>query len=97
MFLKKNFCIFALLKDVKIMKYDLMKKYQDVISLLFSRNPKNFYYGSFVNDSNGKTAFKLSYYPLDGEYELSNKTFKYMDTKEDALSYFVKTAQNRVF
>ena len=82
------------------MNEELMRKYQDTISLLQFRNPNYSFHGEFIKDFDGKIAFKLTYYKTFNDSEetsYSTKVFKYMDTSEKALRYFIKAAQNRVF
>lgn len=82
------------------MDEELMRKYQDTISLLQFRKPNYSFHGQFINDFDGKTAFKLTYYKtFNGSEETSyyTKVFKYMNTSEKALRFFIKAAQNRVF
>ena len=86
------------------MEEELIRKYQEAISLLQYRNPKYSYHGEFVSDWSGRSAFKLTYYTrLDSQdspwsaTSFNSKTFKYMKTNEAALRYFIKMVQNRVF
>ena len=81
------------------MNEELIRKYQEIISLLQYRNPKCSFNGEFVMGDNGKIAFKLIYFNPNEENwgGYGSKTFKYMKTNEDALRYFIKSAQNRVF
>lgn len=85
------------------MNEDLIRQYQETISLLHYRKPNYSYHGEFVSDELGKTAFKLIYYKRDeglpwvDANEIKTKIFKYTDNSENALRYFIKTAQNRVF
>ncbi len=86
------------------MNEEILRKYQETISLLQFRNPKYSFHGEFVSGENGKIAFKLLYYKNfdseDGSWAASTyntKTFKYMNSSEDAIKYFIKVAQNRVF
>jgi hypothetical protein len=82
------------------MNEELMKKYQDTITLLQYRLPGYSFNGEFV--PLGETvSFKLVYYKFLSENDwgegLKTKTFKPMKNSEQALRYFIKTAQNRVF
>ncbi len=85
------------------MNEELIRKYQETISLLQYRNPKNSYHGEFVSNSDGKSAFKLTFYKTFDDSSpwsstsFGSKTFKYMNSNEEALKYFIKAAQNRVF
>ena len=86
------------------MDEELIRKYQEAISLLQYRNPKYSYHGEFVSDWSGRSAFKLTYYKrldsTDSPWSattFNTKIFKYMKSNEDALKYFIKSVQNRVF
>lgn len=85
------------------MDEELMKCYQETITLLQFRNPGYTFHGEFRGSEDGKTAFRLFYYKeLDSNGEWSARTqgekiYKYMPTAEKALWYFVKTSKNRVF
>jgi hypothetical protein len=84
------------------MNEELIKKYQEAISLLHYRKPNNRYLGEFTLNEDNKTAFKLTRYTCSNDDlftlpKIKTKTFKYFDSKEDALKYFIKMAQNRVF
>lgn len=84
------------------MDEELIKKYQEAISLLQYRKPNNRYHGEFTLNENNKTAFKLTYYTCSYDdllpwSNVKTKTFKYFDSRENALKYFIKTAQNRDF
>ena len=74
---------------------EILKRYQETISLLYYRNPKFSYHGDFITNEDGKVAFRLKYYDIFGlGYK---KIFKYVDTKEKAVEYFIYMAQNRFF
>jgi hypothetical protein len=86
------------------MDEELIRKYQEAISLLQYRNPKYSYHGEFVSDFSGRSALKLTYYTrlesTDSPWSattFNSKTFKYMKSNEEALKYFIKAVQNRVF
>ena len=84
-----------------IMNEEVLKKYQDTITLLQYRLPGYSFHGEFINLDEGKVSFKLVYYKAPGDNEwvggLKTKVFKPMKDNEQALWYFIKTAQNRVF
>lgn len=83
------------------MDEEIIKKYRDTITLLQYRLPDYSFHGEFV--PLGETvSFKLVYYKSPSENDWSSggfktKVFKPMKNNEQALLYFIKTAQNRVF
>ena len=81
------------------MNEELMKKYQDTITLLQYRLPGYSFYGEFV-PSGETVSFKLlcyKFYDGNEQGDFKTKVFKPMKNNEQALWYFIKTAQNRVF
>lgn len=79
------------------MDEDILKKYQETITLLQFRHPGYTFHGEFIHDSNGNVAFKLTYLntlEMDGNRHI---IFEYMDSPTKALKYFIYASQNRVF
>jgi len=76
---------------------EILKKYQETISLLYYRNPRFSYHGDFITNENGKIAFRLIYYDIIDSGYYKSEIFKYVDTKEKAVEYFIYMAQNRFF
>ncbi len=81
------------------MSEELIRKYQETITLLQFRMPGYTFYGDFVNSDDGKIAYRLSFFKeFDGNNtNIKRKIFKYMENSDKALWYFVKIAQNRFF
>jgi hypothetical protein len=81
------------------MNEELIRKYQETITLLQFRMPGYTFYGDFVNSYDGKIAYRLTFFKeSDGNgADTKRKIFKYMENSEKALWYFVKIAQNRFF
>ena len=77
------------------MDKELMEKYQQAISLLQFRNPGCSFSGSFHPADGDKVLFTLYIVKTD-EWKSGKKAFKPMDTKENALRYFIKASQNLV-
>lgn len=77
------------------MNEELIKKYQETITLLQYRLPGYSFYGSFRGEDGGKYSFELTIIGKGGNF--NKKVFKPMETEALALRYFINTAQNRVF
>ena len=70
---------------------ELIKRYQEAISLLTLRNGNLGFYGDYYYNDDSSVSYVL-HYIYDGK--LKKMKFKSMKNTEDAVKYFIHCAQN---
>ena len=76
---------------------ELIRKYNETISLLQAKKPGYIFYGKFVDSEDGKVAYRLCSFKSGESEDTKYKTFKFLSSKNKALLYFIKVAQNGIF
>ena len=79
------------------MNEELIRKYNETISLLQVRKPGYNFYGQFVESEDGKVAYRLCSFKIGEREDTKYKTFKFLSSRNKALLYFIKVAQNGIF
>ena len=79
------------------MSEELIRKYHEAISLLQARSPGYNFYGQFIDSEDGKVAYRLCSFKIGESEDTKYKTFKFLSSKNKALLYFIKVAQNGIF
>ena len=79
------------------MDEELLRRYQEAITLLQFRHPGKSFSGDFSYGFDGKVALKLLMYNSHDFSDMKTIIFKYKESKGKAIMSFIKEVQNRVF